>query len=184
MWDPSYPSRDWTRVLCIARCILNHWTTSPWSFSFPVKMPQHKMLDHSQHGWKKNGSYFYSERISVEEEITQREEREGDVFGAIPKKLNLRKILRYKWLAERALLRENCNGSRKGEVKKQTLTWVQLKFILIPQGALEQECHHWLVSLWSKRIGLWYLHLSLGPPGAGWWRAPGVGWWGAPGEGW
>ena len=44
-------------------------------------MPQHKMPDHSQHGWKKNGSYFYSERISVEEEITQREVREGDVFG-------------------------------------------------------------------------------------------------------
>lgn len=59
-------------------------------------MPQQKMPDHSQHGWKKNGSYFYSERISVEEEITQREEREGDVFGAIPKKLNLRKRLQYK----------------------------------------------------------------------------------------
>ena len=47
-------------------------------------MPQNKMLDRSEHGWKNHGSYFYSERISVEKEIAQRKEREGDVFGAIP----------------------------------------------------------------------------------------------------
>ena len=27
MWNPSSPTRDWTHVSCIARCILNHWTT-------------------------------------------------------------------------------------------------------------------------------------------------------------
>ena len=27
MWDLNSPTRDWTRVPCIARQILNHWTT-------------------------------------------------------------------------------------------------------------------------------------------------------------
>ena len=27
MWDPSSPTRDRTQILCIARQILNHWTT-------------------------------------------------------------------------------------------------------------------------------------------------------------
>lgn len=27
MWDPSSLTRDWTRILCIARQVLNHWTT-------------------------------------------------------------------------------------------------------------------------------------------------------------
>ena len=27
MWDPSFPTRDGTYIRCIAKCILNHWTT-------------------------------------------------------------------------------------------------------------------------------------------------------------
>ena len=27
MWDLIFPTRDWTRVLCVARWILNHWAT-------------------------------------------------------------------------------------------------------------------------------------------------------------
>ena len=37
MWDPSSPTRDQTHVLCIARRILNHWTTKEVPLLFNKK---------------------------------------------------------------------------------------------------------------------------------------------------
>ena len=48
MWDVSSPTRDWTRVLCIGRRFLYHWTTR----EVPAIFFLNKLLDDCIFPWK------------------------------------------------------------------------------------------------------------------------------------
>ena len=57
MWDLSSPTRDWTHILCIARQILNHWTTKEVPSLLCIRPSSNNDFHH--HPDKKKQQYFH-----------------------------------------------------------------------------------------------------------------------------